>query len=49
MQIQYVLRPGAGLGVEIDVTPLRQIAEVTERVTDRAQTYFRPDCSITKW
>ncbi len=38
-----------GLGVEVDFKPLRQIAEITERVTDRAQTYFRPDGSITNW
>jgi galactonate dehydratase len=29
-----------GLGVELDFKPLRQIAEITERVTNRAQTYF---------
>ena len=38
-----------GLGVEVDFKPLRQITEITERVTDRAQTYFRPDGSITNW
>ncbi len=38
-----------GLGVEVDYKPLRQIAEITERVTHRAQTYFRPDGSITNW
>jgi len=38
-----------GLGVEVDFKPLRQIAEITERVTNRAQTYFRPDGSITNW
>jgi len=38
-----------GLGVEADFKPLRQIAEITERVTSRAQTYFRPDGSITNW
>ena len=26
-----------------------QIAEITERITNRAQTYFRPDGSITNW
>jgi L-alanine-DL-glutamate epimerase-like enolase superfamily enzyme len=38
-----------GLGVEVDFKPLHQIAEITERVTKRAQTYFRPDGSITNW
>jgi galactonate dehydratase len=28
---------------------LEQIAEITQPVTDRAQTYFRPDGSITNW
>jgi galactonate dehydratase len=28
---------------------LTQIAEITEPVTARAQTYFRPDGSITNW
>jgi L-alanine-DL-glutamate epimerase-like enolase superfamily enzyme len=38
-----------GLGVEVDFKRLRQIAEVTVRITNRAQTYFRPDGSITNW
>ena len=38
-----------GLGVEIDLKHLTQIAEVTERVTARAQNYYRPDGSITNW
>ncbi|MGA3078474.1 MAG: mandelate racemase/muconate lactonizing enzyme family protein [Bryobacteraceae bacterium] len=38
-----------GLGVEVDFKPLSQIAEITERMTNRAQTYFRPDGSITNW
>ena len=38
-----------GLGVEIDFKPLTQIAEFTQPMTDRAQTYFRPDGSITNW
>ena len=38
-----------GLGVEVDFKTLHQIAEITEPVTDRAQTYFRPDGSITNW
>jgi L-alanine-DL-glutamate epimerase-like enolase superfamily enzyme len=38
-----------GLGVEIDLKPLKLIAEITERMTNRAQTYFRPDGSITNW
>jgi galactonate dehydratase len=38
-----------GLGVELDMKLLTQIAEITEPVTARAQTYFRPDGSITNW
>ena len=38
-----------GLGVELDMKQLTQIAEVTQPVTARAQTYFRPDGSITNW
>jgi galactonate dehydratase len=38
-----------GLGVELDLKYLKQIAEITEPVTARAQTYFRPDGSITNW
>ena len=38
-----------GLGVELDLKQLTQIAEITEPVTARAQTYFRPDGSITNW
>ena len=38
-----------GLGVELDYKHLTQIAEFTEPVTARAQTYFRPDGSITNW
>jgi len=38
-----------GLGVELDLKLLTQIAEITEPVTPRAQTYFRPDGSITNW
>jgi L-alanine-DL-glutamate epimerase-like enolase superfamily enzyme len=38
-----------GLGVELDMKQLKQIAEITEPVTNRAQTYFRPDGSITNW
>jgi len=38
-----------GLGVELDFKRLTQIAEITEPVTARAQTYFRPDGSITNW
>lgn len=38
-----------GLGVELDYKHLTQIMEVTEPVTYRAQTYFRPDGSITNW
>ncbi len=38
-----------GLGVELDYKYLTQIAEITEPDTNRAQTYFRPDGSITNW
>ena len=38
-----------GLGVEFDPKPCKLIGEVTEHVTNRAQTYFRPDGSITNW
>jgi L-alanine-DL-glutamate epimerase-like enolase superfamily enzyme len=38
-----------GLGVELDMKQLTQIAEITVPVTARAQTYFRPDGSITNW
>jgi galactonate dehydratase len=38
-----------GLGVELDYKQLTMIAEITEPVTARAQTYFRPDGSITNW
>jgi L-alanine-DL-glutamate epimerase-like enolase superfamily enzyme len=38
-----------GIGVELDFKQLKQVAEITEPVTARAQTYFRPDGSITNW
>jgi galactonate dehydratase len=38
-----------GLGVELDMKQLKMIAEITQPVTTRAQTYFRPDGSITNW
>jgi galactonate dehydratase len=38
-----------GLGVELDMKQLKLIAEITQPVTSRAQTYFRPDGSITNW
>ncbi len=38
-----------GLGVELDMSQLKQVAEITQPVTARAQTYFRPDGSITNW
>ena len=38
-----------GLGVEVDWTQLKTIAEFTQRITNRAQTYFRLDGSITNW
>ncbi len=39
----------SGIGVELDFKQLKQVAEITEPVTARAQTYFRPDGSITNW
>jgi galactonate dehydratase len=38
-----------GLGVTLDMSQLKLIAEITQPVTARAQTYFRPDGSITNW
>jgi galactonate dehydratase len=38
-----------GLGVELDMKQLTPIAEITQPVTRRAQTFFRPDGSITNW
>jgi galactonate dehydratase len=38
-----------GLGVELDMTKLKLVTEITQPVTARAQTYFRPDGSITNW
>ena len=38
-----------GLGVELDMNHLTQVAEYTQPLTARAQTYFRPDGSITNW
>lgn len=38
-----------GLGVELDMKLLKLVTEVTQPVTARAQTYFRPDGSITNW
>jgi len=38
-----------GLGVEVDMKQLTQIAEIDKYDTNRAQTYFRPDGSITNW
>jgi hypothetical protein len=37
-----------GLGVEFDPSRCRQIAEITEGVTDRRE-YYRPDGSFTNW
>jgi L-alanine-DL-glutamate epimerase-like enolase superfamily enzyme len=37
-----------GLGVELDMKRLKQIAEVTEPIRNR-QLYMRPDGSITNW
>jgi galactonate dehydratase len=38
-----------GLGVELDMTKLKQIGEVTQFNTSRTQVYYRPDGSITNW
>ncbi|HKD10401.1 MAG TPA: mandelate racemase/muconate lactonizing enzyme family protein [Bryobacteraceae bacterium] len=38
-----------GLGVELDMKQLTQILEVNKYDTNRAQTYFRADGSITNW
>jgi len=38
-----------GLGVELDMKQLTPLIEVTKYDTNRAQTYFRPDGSITNW
>jgi L-alanine-DL-glutamate epimerase-like enolase superfamily enzyme len=38
-----------GLGVRLDLKPLKLITEITQPVTNRAQLYFRPDGSITNW
>jgi L-alanine-DL-glutamate epimerase-like enolase superfamily enzyme len=38
-----------GLGVELDMSKLTQVMEVTQYDTNRAQLYFRPDGSITNW
>ena len=35
-----------GLGVELDMKQLKQIAEITQPTTARAQTYLRPDGGI---
>jgi galactonate dehydratase len=37
-----------GLGVELDLKPLRMVAEITQPITDRV-LYYRPDGSITNW
>jgi galactonate dehydratase len=38
-----------GLGVELDLKQLKLVGEVTQPNNNRAQTYFRPDGSITNW
>ena len=38
-----------GLGVDLDMKYLNLVAEYTQPLTARAQTYFRPDGSITNW
>lgn len=38
-----------GLGVTLDLKPLKLVTEITQPVTARAQLYYRPDGSITNW
>jgi L-alanine-DL-glutamate epimerase-like enolase superfamily enzyme len=38
-----------GLGVELDMKYLTLMTEITQANSNRAQTYFRPDGSITNW
>jgi len=38
-----------GLGVEIDFTKLQPLGDITQANANRAQTFFRPDGSITNW
>jgi L-alanine-DL-glutamate epimerase-like enolase superfamily enzyme len=38
-----------GLGVELEMKQLKLVGEVTQPNNNRAQTYFRPDGSITNW
>ena len=38
-----------GLGVEVDMSQLKLLTEINQYDTNRAQTYFRPDGSITNW
>jgi L-alanine-DL-glutamate epimerase-like enolase superfamily enzyme len=38
-----------GLGVELDMSKLTQIGQVTEYNRARTQVYYRPDGSITNW
>ena len=38
-----------GLGVELDMSKLKQIGEVTQFNSPRTQVYYRPDGSITNW
>jgi len=37
-----------GLGVELDMSKLKQVAEITQPISNR-QLYYRPDGSITNW
>jgi galactonate dehydratase len=38
-----------GLGVELDMSQLKLVSEVTEPNPPRTQLYYRPDGSITNW
>ncbi len=39
-----------GLGVELDLESLlKMVAEITQPITDRILSYYRPDGSITNW
>ena len=46
---QALSQRAAGPGRGTRLKQLNQVAEITEPVTARAQTYFRPDGSITNW
>ena len=45
----YIPTTGRAWALSSTMKQLKQIAEITQPVTARAQTYFRPDGSITNW